>query len=53
MKTVQFHDVTPSVPVRQGFRGGSIQFRDLLVGIDGTPNNYGLQWVEVDVEYHT
>jgi hypothetical protein len=53
MKIVRFHDVTPAVPVRPGFRGGKIQFRDLLTGTDDTPDNYSLQWVEVDGEYHT
>jgi hypothetical protein len=53
MKIVHFNDVVPAQPVRQGFRGGSIQFRDLLKGEENTPDNYSLQWVEVDGEYHT
>jgi hypothetical protein len=53
MKVVRFEQVAPSQPVREGFRGGSIQFRDLLVGQEGSRDNYALQWVEIDSEYHT
>jgi hypothetical protein len=40
-------------PVRKGFRGGSIGFRDLMQGVEGSPNNYGLQMVHIDGEYFT
>jgi hypothetical protein len=52
MKIVHLDDVVPSVPVRKGFRGGDIQFRDLLLGKEGEPDNFGLQWVEVENAYH-
>jgi hypothetical protein len=40
-------------PVRKGFRGGNIAFRDLMTGTPGTPGNYGLQMVVIEDEYHT
>ena len=40
-------------PVRKGFRGGNIGFRDLMTGQAATPGNYGLQLVHIEDEYHT
>jgi hypothetical protein len=40
-------------PARKGFRGGSIGFRDLMLGQEGSPNNYGLQMVHIDEAYFT
>jgi quercetin dioxygenase-like cupin family protein len=40
-------------PARKGFRGGSIGFRDLMVGQEGSVNNYGLQMVHIDEAYST
>jgi hypothetical protein len=40
-------------PVRKGFRGGNIGFRDLMTGQTATPGNYGLQLVHIEDEYHT
>jgi hypothetical protein len=40
-------------PVRKGFRGGNIGFRDLMTGQSGSPSNYGLQMVHIEDEYHT
>jgi hypothetical protein len=40
-------------PVRKGFRGGDIGFRDLMTGIEGSAGNYGLQMVHIEDEYHT
>jgi hypothetical protein len=53
MRVVQFAAVSPAEPVRKGFRGGDIRFRDLLLGKEGAFDNYGLQWVQVDGAYHT
>jgi hypothetical protein len=39
-------------PVRKGFRGGNIGFRDLMTGQIGSPGNYGLQMVHIEDEYH-
>jgi hypothetical protein len=40
------------IPVRKGFRGGNIGFRDLMTGQPGSPGNYGLQMVHIEDEYH-
>jgi hypothetical protein len=40
-------------PVRAGFRGGSIGFRDLMMGTEGDPGNYGLQLVHINEAYFT
>jgi hypothetical protein len=40
------------MPVRKGFRGGNIGFRDLMTGQPGSPGNYGLQMVHIEDEYH-
>ncbi|MEI7446788.1 MAG: hypothetical protein WCK28_18005 [Burkholderiales bacterium] len=54
MRLVRFDDVAPiEFKGADGFRGGDIRFRDLLAGTEGTPGNYGLQWVEVDDAFAT
>jgi hypothetical protein len=40
------------MPVKKGFRGGDIGFRDLLTGQTGSPSNYGLQMVHIEDEYY-
>jgi hypothetical protein len=40
-------------PVKKGFRGGNIGFRDLMTGVPGSPGNYGLQMVHLEDQYHT
>lgn len=54
MRIVRFEDVPPiEFKGADGFRGGDIRFRDLLAGTEGAPDNYGLQWVEVDDAFAT
>ncbi len=52
MKIAHFNEVPEATPVKRGFRGGDIRFKDLLLGVEGRPDNYGLQWVTVDGAYH-
>jgi hypothetical protein len=53
MKIAHFNDIPEATPVKRGFRGGDIRFKDLLLGVEGRPDNYGLQWVTVDGAYYT
>ncbi len=53
MRINRYEDLTPVVPQRSGFRSGNIEFRDLMVGREGTPENYGLQMVDVHEHYAT
>lgn len=53
MKIARYEDIPVAGSVGQGFRSGEIAFRDLLVGYEGRPDNFGLQMVEVPTLYTT
>lgn len=53
MRMQLFEELQPITPVRKGFRGGQIQFHDLMAGNEGRAENYGLQLVDVFDEYST
>ncbi len=52
MRTHTLEQCPLVTPVRRGFRGGNIGFRDLMTGTPGSPGNYGLQMVHIEDSYH-
>ncbi len=53
MRLNTFESLLPYTPGTNGFRGGNITFYDLMTGPEGSPNNYGLQIVQVPDLYTT
>jgi hypothetical protein len=53
MRLNTFESLKPYTPGQNGFRGGNITFYDLMTGVEGSPNNYGLQLVQVPDLYTT
>jgi hypothetical protein len=53
MQVVHYADVKPIERHGDGFRSGVITFRDLLVGVEGSPGNFGFQLVDVPGGYAT
>ncbi len=53
MRTHTLEQCPLVTPVRKGFRGGNIGFRDLMTGTQGSASNYGFQLVHVEDSYST
>lgn len=53
MKVQRYEDVPVAGAASKGFRSGDIEFRDLMVGDEGRPDNFGLQMVDVPGGYAT